>query len=515
MTLSAPRRGHLAIWTASLGLFVLLQSCDRPGGAGDSSSRSIKIPGDDGRGGLEVERVGPTEVRLGEPFRFEVRVENEGKEPIEGLEVRPVSRGLRILSTRVVAAEIRKGEAAPPAQPESDVQYEDGAQPASWKVGALAPGEKRVIEVTAAAVSKGDIESCVLVSYSPRLCEKITVVEPQLVVESLLEDEWRDRAYVCGYEKFDLVYRVKNVGTGKSASVRIREELPEGLTTDNEKRVVEIDVGEVGAGDTVEKKATLKAERAGVFERTIVAAGGPQLEVRSSARLKVVRPELLVKMEAPSTARTDEPVSFRTIVQNTGRDVAPGVELHVDGVREFSIVGGRADGKKIQLGDILPGESREVAIVTRFDKAGDQEIGVKLKGLCADTLEAKALARITGISAMRLEVVDLEDPVPVGKTTQYEIRVKNQGSAPDTNVVLQARIPPELEFVEARGETRAEAPVGQLVRFGPLKELGAGDEVRWRIEARAVQSGQAQFEVEVRSAGNPEPVIEREPTTVP
>jgi uncharacterized repeat protein (TIGR01451 family) len=513
MTLSAPRGALLATSIVSLGLIVLCQGCEKPAGAGDSSSRSIKIPGEGGRGGLEVERVGPTEVRLGEPFTFQVRIENEGKEPIEGLELRPMSQGLRILSTRVAVAEERRDSAAP-AQPSSSALTDDGAQPATWKVGALLPGEKKVLEVTAAAVARGDIESCVLVSYAPRLCEKIKVVEPQLVVESLLEDEWRDRAYVCGYEKFDLVYRVKNVGTGKSAPLRIHEELPEGLATDDGKKVVDIDVGEVGEGDTVEKKVTLKAERAGVYERNILASG-PQLEVRSTARLRVVRPELLVKMEAPPAARVDEPVSFRTIVQNTGRDIAPGVKLEVDGAREFTVMGGRADGKEILLGDIPPGESREIAIVTRFDKADDQDLGVKVTGICADRLEAKARTRITGIPAMRIEVVDLEDPVAIGKTTQYEVRVKNQGSAPDTNVVLQAKIPAELEFVEARGETRAEAPDGHLVRFATVKELGAGDEVRWRIDARAVRSGQAQFEVEVRSAGNPEPVIEREPTTVP
>jgi uncharacterized repeat protein (TIGR01451 family) len=361
-------------------------------------------------------------------------------------------------------------------------------------------------------VAKGDIESCVLVSYSPRLCEKIKVVEPQLVIESLLEDQ--ERGYVCGHEEFDLVYRVKNVGTGKSAPITLREELPEGLTTNDDKRVVEIDVGEIGAGDTVEKEARVKAQRAGEFERTIIAAGS-QPEVRSSARLKVVRPQVVLKVEAPPQARVDEAVTFRVLVQNTGRDVAPGVELEVDGARELTIQGGRADGRKVQLGDIPPGETRELALAARFEDAGEQDLRVKLRGLCMEPLESQARARITGIPAMRLEVVDLEDPVPVGKTTQYEIRVKNQGSAPDSNVVLQARIPPELEFVEASGETRADASGGRNLRFEPVKELGAGDEVRWRLEARAVRSGQAQFEVELKSAGNPEPVIEREPTTVP
>ena len=158
MTLSQPRGVRLATLTVSFGLLVLCQACDRPAGAG--SSRSIKIPGDGGGGGLEVERVGPTEVRLGEPFSFQVRLENEGKEAIEGLELRPMSQGLRILSTRVTSGAERK-DAGAPTQPEGSVQYEDGAQPATWKVGALAPGEKKVVEVTAAAVTKGDIESCV------------------------------------------------------------------------------------------------------------------------------------------------------------------------------------------------------------------------------------------------------------------------------------------------------------------------------------------------------------------
>jgi uncharacterized repeat protein (TIGR01451 family) len=43
---------------------------------------------------------------------------------------------------------------------------------------------------------------------------------------------------------------------------------------------------------------------------------------------------------------------------------------------------------------------------------------------------------ITGISAVSLEVVDVDDPVKVGARTTYVISVTNQGSAAATNVSI-------------------------------------------------------------------------------
>ncbi len=39
-----------------------------------------------------------------------------------------------------------------------------------------------------------------------------------------------------------------------------------------------------------------------------------------------------------------------------------------------------------------------------------------------------------GIAAVMLEVIDIEDPIPVGDTATYLITATNQGSAPQTNM---------------------------------------------------------------------------------
>lgn len=84
---------------------------------------------------------------------------------------------------------------------------------------------------------------------------------------------------------------------------------------------------------------------------------------------------------------------------------------------------------------------------------------------CADAAQAQVSTLITGIPAVRLELIDLKDPVQVGEETVYEVRVTNQGSAEDLNVNVQGQLPAGLKFIDGHGDTAVQAQ-GQAIQFG-------------------------------------------------
>ena len=128
-------------------------------------------------------------------------------------------------------------------------------------------------------------------------------------------------------------------------------------------------------------------------------------------------------------------------------------------------------------------------------------------------MEKTAETEFKGIAAILIEVVDQVDPVPVDNTTTYEIYVKNQGSAADSEVQLTASLPDSLEFVEATGDSKVTAD-GNSLSFGKIPTVAPGDILSWKVTAKATSAEKVRFRVELTSEANPRPVMELEPTTL-
>jgi uncharacterized repeat protein (TIGR01451 family) len=75
---------------------------------------------------------------------------------------------------------------------------------------------------------------------------------------------------------------------------------------------------------------------------------------------------------------------------------------------------------------------------------------------------------VTGISALLLENADDPDPVGVGESTVYTVKVTNQGTADDTNVRLVVEFPAELDPVTA---SDAGEVAGKTVTFYMISGL--------------------------------------------
>ena len=80
------------------------------------------------------------------------------------------------------------------------------------------------------------------------------------------------------------------------------------------------------------------------------------------------------------------------------------------------------------------------------------------RGLKSD---AEVVTHVEGLSALLMEMVDLDDPVEVGADTAYEIRVTNTGSKTETNLQLVCTIPDKMEFRNAVGAAGVRQPLAR------------------------------------------------------
>ena len=129
--------------------------------------------------------------------------------------------------------------------------------------------------------------------------------------------------------------------------------------------------------------------------------------------------------------------------------------------------------------------------------------------------ETEVATRIEGLSALLMELVDLDDPVEVGADTGYEIRITNTGSKTETNLQLVCAIPDKMEFRGARGAADSHFKVqGKEVIFESLPKLAPRADAVYRVNVRGVAPGDLRFRARITADGLTEPVLKEESTKV-
>jgi uncharacterized repeat protein (TIGR01451 family) len=113
---------------------------------------------------------------------------------------------------------------------------------------------------------------------------------------------------------------------------------------------------------------------------------------------------------------------------------------------------------------------------------------------------AFAVTKFQPATGLTLDVDKTSDPVAVGKTTAFTIRIRQRGTAPATKVGLTVTLPEGLQYVDARGLS-AGTQKDRTVTFDPIGELAPGAEAVYTVIVRAERAG----EVKVLAAVTADP----------
>ena len=443
--------------------------------------------------GLLLEKTVPAEVQAGAPFSYTIQVSN-----LAPCEVRDV-----VVMDRVTS-NFKSGSAEPAA-----ASLNDGL--ATWKIASLGAGESATIKVNGSSAEEGTVLTCASASYVPVLCEGIKVVKANLQLVKTLP------AAVSVCDPIAATFTVKNTGSSTLTMVKITDSLPAGLKTADGQSSLTFDAGTLAPGASKEFKANLMAGSTGKFDNTANASCAQNVKAEAKASVTVTAPLLAITCEAPAERFAGRPIDVCFTVANKGDRAAANtvVEVPLPAGTTFSsaTAGGTVTAGKIvwNLGSIAPGASTKVCATIVRPTPGSVTATATAKSACSKDAVTACTAKVVGIPAVLLEVVDIEDPIEVGKNQTYVIKVTNQGTAPDSNVRLTFKLEAAQDYVSGTGPTAVTAN-GRTITTAPLLTLAPKAEAVYRIVVKANKAGDVRFATSLLTDKMTRPVEETEST---
>ena len=238
-----------------------------------------------------------------------------------------------------------------------------------------------------------------------------------------------------------------------------------------------------------------------------------------------IGPTLSLSIDGPKTQYLNLPARYFITVKNTGKAAATNLLIDFTVAAKATFLQASDDGKHIEnkvawvLGTLAPGKSQSVVVALLSPVAG--ELCHKATALADKGAKAQAelCTDFRGVSALLLEMVDTEDPIPVGGSTSYPIMVRNTGTATVTNLRLKAIIPDALTLTRAKAAVNhnlAEAlPGAKVLAFEPMATLEPGAQADYVIFVQGAKPADARLRI-VMTADQLEggPVIEEESTRI-
>jgi uncharacterized repeat protein (TIGR01451 family) len=473
--------------------------------SGGRTSKSGAFPtGDRATSVVFIEKSIPSQTQVGHPFDFITRVTNLTDALVKNV----VVYGMLPDNYDVTSSDpgILGG-------PTEVTLTEDRVH---WNIGDLDPRATKVITVSGSATSQEELEFCcteVTYDYDPALCMTAPVVQPELQITKQAPSE----VMICDTIQYRIV--VSNIGTGAAQNVQINDPLPSGLSTVSGEHSVIRDIGTLNEGESREITVDVKADRTGTFDNVASAVASGDLSANSnSTSTLITQPVLTLTKTGPERRFIGRNITYNLRVTNEGN--APAVNTSLDDcIALNTTMVSASDGASISnrtalwdMGTLQPHESREVSVTVVADSMGEAKNMAVASAECADAATAELITIIGGIPAILLEVIDLADPIELGGTETYEIRVTNQGTATDSNISIVCRLESgTMEFISSDGPTTSSA-VGGTVTFAHLPSLAPKETATWRVNVRAVGEGDVRFGVVLHTDQLTRDVTETEST---
>ena len=337
------------------------------------------------------------------------------------------------------------------------------------------------------------------------------VVKPDLLLKASAPAE------VIRCDAIPLTYSLSNSGTGVARNATLAQSLPEGVSLKD--GLDKFAAGDLSAGAAKEFKASVMAAKPGVYTFNPSASADPSMQAKASATTLVTEPALQVEKKVSNTVILGRDMEYDITVTNTGDAVARNLVVeetlpagtHVNSASN----NGRIESGRVvwNLPELAPKQSQTVKVNLQTQSVGSIDTATRATAYCAADAAAQSKTAIIGIPAVLLEVVDLTDPVEIGKTTTYVITATNQGTATDINVRIVAELEKAMEFVSGDGAT-ALTTGGNRIEFAPLPKLEPGAKAEWKVNAKALTPSDHRFTVIMTSDLRQRPVMETEATTL-
>jgi uncharacterized repeat protein (TIGR01451 family) len=444
---------------------------------------------------VSLEWIKPAQVKIGQQADYTIAVRNTANTPVQEVMVRlQIPHAMKVENTE------------PKANSEGDVYW--------WELGTLAAKQEKNLQIRMMPSSGGNWNCNAWVTFTGVSTLKIKVGEPRLILKATAQNT----AMVDSPTNFMLT--VSNIGDAPADQVKMHAALSDGLEHPNGKNV-EFAIGALAPNEsrTVQVNCNPKIPGEQKCEGTVEAEGN--IKAQDHATVVVAVPRLDLEVSGPKVRYLNRKAVYSFKVTNPNDAPIGNVTVQeiVPAGFKFMATG---DGAKHDtttrtvfwnLGELAPHQQKEVKVEMLAVDPGDNRHKVVVQGNRGARTEQEINTRVEAVSALLLEVVDIEDPIEVGAETAYDVRITNVGSKLENDVKLTCVIPDKMQFKTATGPVRYQEE-GKQITFDALPPLAPKGEATFRIHVKGVAAGDVRFKTQVTSPNLVEPIVEWESTKI-
>jgi uncharacterized repeat protein (TIGR01451 family) len=379
-----------------------------------------------------------------------------------------------------------------------------------WKFPTMDAGERKTLKIWLKADKEGTLINCASVSADPRVCAATVVGKATLTIRK----SGPEYATLGSDVTYTVV--VSNTGSAVARNVVVTDAVPDGMGG----QPVSVNVGDLPPGQSKTIPVTFKANKRGKLCNTAVANSSNAGKVEAEACTTVQQPGLkITKTTNDKMLLIGKAATYAVNVQNTGDTKLTGVvvtDTAAAGTTITSADGGTISGNTAtwNVGELAAGATKSftVKVVSRTPGNFCDTASVA----CAQNLRDSAQACTTweGVTGVLLEMVDDPDPIPVGDTSKYTIRVTNQGTTRNIeDLKIVTTIPAELELVPGSVSDGGTVS-GKTITWPMVPTLTPKAVVTRTYTAKGVKAGDARSKVEITTKLREAPIEKYESTTV-
>jgi uncharacterized repeat protein (TIGR01451 family) len=460
---------------------------------------------------VTVECEMPESVGMGQPLAYALLVRNTGTTPVGNVRV---EHELPVGATFV--------NSDPPAETASDGRM-------GWPVGVLDAGSEKRIKVTVKPTDEGELRGRTTVTFAAAVEGRVKVTRPRISVSLAAVDTAR-----VG-EKVTFQIKITNTGTGPANTMTLHARLTDGLSHPSG-NVIEAPLSNLPAGQTKTLPLEVIAAKPGAQQCTLTVFADTNPAETAKANVTLVEPQLTANQTGPAKCFVKAEPVYQIELANPGTTTTDPVTVWTLVPEGFEFVqasdGGAfaATNRAVvwKLSGLAAGSTKPVTVKLRSVAPTDGVIrtvaqsgtadptpgaGVAPAAVRGKILEAKCetAVKAEGVPALRFEVVDLDDPVEVGKEAVYEIKVTNQGTGACTNVTLVAELADGTAAAGSAGPTNGRAS-GSAIVFEPLAQLPVKGEAVYKVRVKGTAAGDTRFRVKLTCDQIRTPVSKEENT---
>lgn len=279
-------------------------------------------------------------------------------------------------------------------------------------------------------------------------------------------------------------------------------------------------VGDLAPAASKTLPITLKAEKRGKFVNKAVAASSNAGKAEAQAPVTVVQAALKIeKTTKDKDLFVNRTAAYDIVVSNPGDIDLNGVVVTDTAAPETVIAtaeGAAVTGSKAvwNLGTLKAGDKKNLAVKILSRSPGKFTNRASVTTTEGPQETAQDWTEWKGVTGVLLEMVDETDPIQVGETSKFTIRVSNQGTSQNvSDLSIVATLPAELDAVPG---TVSDAGVvkGKTITWPVVTSVGPKASVTRTYTVKGLKAGDARSVVAITTATRKEPIEKFESTTV-